>query len=142
MRKSNLDSDSRAYRAACNHHCFCLHEAKRQHYGDLIDECAGDSKKLFGLVKSLCDKRTDGLPPHDNPHQLADEFGEFFYRKIAVTREDIANFSIPRPTASIPSPQTKLTHFSPFSETETRDIFSSSSNASCQLNPIPVPRGC
>ena len=138
MRKSNLDSDIRAYRVACNQYCFRLHEAKKKHYGGLIEECAGDSKKLFGVVKSLCNERTDALPPHDNPRQLADEFGEFFYRKIAVIREDIKNCSIPQPVVSIPSPPTKITHFSPVSETQVRDIISSSSNASCQLDPIPT----
>ena len=138
MRKSNLDSDIRAYRVACNQYCFRLNEAKKKHYGGLIEECAGDSKKLFGVVKSLCNERTDALPPHDNPRQLADEFGEFFYRKIAVIREDIKNCSIPQPVVSIPSPPTKITHFSPVSETQVRDIISSSSNASCQLDPIPT----
>ena len=78
----------------------------------------------------------DALPPQNNPHQLADEFGEFFYRKIAVTREDTANFSIPRPTVCIPSARTKLTLFAPESDTEACNIFTSSSNASCQLDPI------
>ena len=87
-------------------------------------------------MKSLCNERTDALPPHDNQRQLADEFGEFFYRKIAVIREDIAIFSIHWPTVCIPSPRTKLTHFAPESDTEARNIFSSSSNASCQLDPI------
>ena len=57
IRKRNHDSDIRAYCAACNQYCFRLNEAKRKHYGDLIDECAGDSKKLFGIVKSLCNER-------------------------------------------------------------------------------------
>ena len=86
MTKSNLDSDIRAYRTACNRYCFLLKEAKRKHYGGLIEDCAGDSKKLFSIVNSLCNVRTDALPPHDNPRLLANELGEFFCRKISLMR--------------------------------------------------------
>ena len=50
MRRTNLASDIRAYRAACNRCCLHLNEAKRKRYGDHIEDCAGDSNNLFGVV--------------------------------------------------------------------------------------------
>ena len=38
------------------------------YYSTLIDQCAGNSKKFFDLVKFLCnDPNVSALPAHDNP---------------------------------------------------------------------------
>lgn len=64
--------------------------------------------------------------------------GSFSARKIALVREDIGECSSSGPFLSIPSPSARLTLFSPASEADARDIISPSSNASCQLDPIPT----
>ena len=139
MRKSNLVSDIRAYRTVCNRYCFHLKEAKRKHYGGLIEGCAGDSKKLFSIVNPLCNVRTDAPPPHDNPRRLANKFGEFFCRKISLLREDISSCSSPKPINSIPSPEESLLQFTLVSKaTLVHDVIFKSSNATCQLDPIPT----
>ena len=122
----------------CNRYCFHLKEAKRKHYGGLIEDCAGDSKKLFSIVNPVCNVHTDALPPHDNPRRLANEFGEFFCRKISLLREDISSCSSPKPINSIPSPEESLSHFTLVYETTVYDVISKSSNATCQLDPIPT----
>lgn len=68
-----------AYKRVCKEYCAALKDAKKEHYSDLIHECAGDSKKLFRVVNSLCKERSDNqLPPYVSPQQLADDFGEYF----------------------------------------------------------------
>ena len=58
MRKSNLPSDTSAYKRACYDYCATLKKAKKDHYANLIQECAGDSRKLFQVVNSLCKERS------------------------------------------------------------------------------------
>ena len=101
MRKSNLDSDTRAYRTARNRYCFHLKEAKRKQYGGVTEDCAGGSKKLFSTVNSLCNVRTDTLPPHENLRLLANKFGELFCRKISLIREDISSCSFPEESIAL-----------------------------------------
>ena len=108
MKKSNLPSDTSAYKRACYDYCATLKEAKKDHYANLIQECAGDSRKLFQIVNSLCKERSGNLlPPHANPQQLADDFGEYFCRKIALIEEDISS-SVEPSDFAIPSPVVKL----------------------------------
>ena len=61
--------DRIAYYKMRDYYTNFLHETKRLYYANLIDEAAGDTKKLFGIVNSLCktDNRSDVLPSHDSP---------------------------------------------------------------------------
>ncbi len=105
----------------------------------MIEHCAGDSKRLFQVVRSLCKERSDNLLPHsDHPRQLANEFGEYFCRKISLIREEIASCDSTPPDLSIPSPSIRLDKFIQVSEVEVRNIIMSSSNASCHLDPFPT----
>ena len=52
-------------------------------YSDLIDQCAGDSRKPFKLVTFLCKGPNDSdLLPRDDPVLLSSKFGEFFVKEI------------------------------------------------------------
>ena len=83
MLKTGKKCDRDAYRCACNQYSALLKKAKGLYYTDLIDQCSGDSKKLFRVLNSLCKgNQTKLLPPHTSPHQLANDFGDFFYKKI------------------------------------------------------------
>ena len=138
MRKSNLPSDTSAYKRACYDYCATLKKAKKDHYANLIQECAGDSRKLFQVVNSLCKERSENLlPPHANPQQLADDFGEYFCRKIALIKKDISS-SVEPSDFAIPSPVVKFACFAPVFDEEVRDIIMSASKATCQLDPIPT----
>lgn len=114
-------------------------DAKTKYYTELILDCEGNSKKLSGVVNSLCKERSVNLiPPHTSPLQLADDFGDFFCSKISRIREDIASSSVPSINISVPSPVVKLETFALVSEYTVRKIILSSSDASCQLHPIPT----
>ena len=50
MRKSKLDLDICAYRASCREYNSHLKDAKTKNYSHLIEDCTGDSRKLFQVV--------------------------------------------------------------------------------------------
>ena len=139
MRKSKQNIDRAAYRKICNKYSALLKEARRKYYTDLIDECSNDSKKLFKVVTSFCKAPRDEpqLPPHDDLSQLTNMFGEYFYRKIKLIRNDIDNTTIDPQPVEYRRPEVKLESFAPVSDQEVHDIIMQSSNASCELDPIP-----
>ena len=134
-----MPSDISEYKRVCNEYCAMLKRAKRDHYSDLIQGGMGDSQKLFQIVNSLCKERADNsIPPHVCAEHLANNFGEFFCRKIELVKEDIGQCSIEPPTYSIPTPVARLQSFVPISDEEMRDIIMSASRASCQLDPMLI----
>ena len=64
-------------------------------------------------------------------------FGEYFYRKIELIRNDIDNTTIDPQPVEYRRPEVKLESFTPVSDQEVHDIIMQSSNASCELDPIP-----
>ena len=66
---------------------------RQKYYANLIEESAGDTKKLVSIVNSLCkvDNPYDALPPHNSSQILANDFGAFFIKKIELIQEDIDN---------------------------------------------------
>lgn len=116
-----------------------LNDAKTKYYTELILHCEGDSKKLFRVVNSPCKERSVNLlPPHTSPLQLADDFGDFLCSKISRIREYIASSSVPTINISVHSPVVKLETFAHVSEDTVCKIILSSSDATCQLDPIPT----
>ena len=139
MRKTRLPSDVSAYRVVCNEYSLQLKAAKEKYYNELILDCKGDSKKLFNVVNHLCNERTGNqLPQHSCPQQLADDFGNYFSTKITRIRDEIPKSSFHFIDADIPSPEVNLDRFSHVSVDNVRDIIMASSNACCQLDPIPT----
>ena len=65
-----------------NQYSAFLKSARVNYYSSLIDQCAGDSRKLFRVVNSLCREPLEtALPEHTDPTKLANEFGTFFLKK-------------------------------------------------------------
>ena len=139
MIRTKTQADKNAYRNACNSYSMLLRKSKRKYYTDLIGECGGNTRKLFQVVRSLSNK-PDGnpLPPHDDPRKLADDFGEFFYRKIELIKKDIDGIAAEPPVVDYPSSQVLLESFVPLSQEQVSEIIMGMSNASCQLDPIPT----
>lgn len=92
MLKSGLQCDKDAYRNIRDDYSARLNDARKAHYSDLIHQCSGNSRKLFHVINSLSkEQQNNPLPPHDNPRLLADNFGEFFYKKIELIKNEIDN---------------------------------------------------
>ena len=88
---TGLHEDKLAYHNTCDEYTKLLSETKRNYYSKQITESAGDTKKLFNIVNSLCkvDDRYDVLPTLDSPQSLANDFGAFLITKIELIQQDI-----------------------------------------------------
>ena len=81
--KTDLPGDWNNYHKVRNQNSAFLKSARVNYYSNLIDQCAGDSRKLFRVVNSLCREPLEtALPEHTDPTKLANEFGTFFLKKI------------------------------------------------------------
>ena len=139
MLKSRSQHDRDVYCNFRNKYSELLNKARNNYYSDLISDCAGNSKKLFQVVNSLCKERQENpLPPHHDSRKLADDFGEYFCRKIQLIRDDIDKIAVVPPRPERCMPDVKLDKFAFLTEHEVFDIIVQSSNASCQLDPIPT----
>ena len=138
MNKSGLQCDKDAYRKVRDAYSTLINETRKTYYSNLIDECAGDATKLFRIVNPPEQKTSPQHeePQHEEPLILANEFGDFFYKKIELVKSGIDNISVNPPDVYFHLPQVKLENFSSILEDEIRRIIFKSSNASCQLDPI------
>ena len=78
------------------------------------------------------------LPPYNSAPQLANDSGYYFVRQVTLIREKIKNCTVPSHDYFVPSPSGHLQRFFPVTEQKMRTIISSSSNASCLLDPVPT----
>ena len=112
---------------------------REQYAGQVIYDCAGDSKKLCQVINFLCKgKGNNLLPLYNSAPQLANNFGDYFVCKATLIREKIKNCTIPPDDYLVPSPSGHLQRFSPITGQEMRTIISLSSNTSCLLDPVPT----
>ena len=107
----------------------------------MINKCEGDSRKLFRVISSLCNKRPSNLwPEHDSSLDLANDFGKFFASKIDLIKEKISAIHTDSPLAdSCGGPEAYLTEFAAVSDEDIMAIIRNSSNSTCRLDPIPSP---
>lgn len=139
MRNSGCIWDKKSYQSICNEYSAKLNNAKRLYYSDLIEKCAGDSRKLFRVVSSLAEVKDENYwPPHSDPEQLVNKFGEFFVRKIELIRAEVDDTVIQPPSVEYRLPLVNFEAFHQLSEIEIRDMVIKSSNVSCELDPIPT----
>ena len=81
--KTDLPGDWNNYHKVRNQYSALLKSASVNYYSNLIDQCAGDSRKLFPVVYSLSREPLEtALPEHDDPTKLSNEFGTFFLKKL------------------------------------------------------------
>ena len=139
MGKTKLPTDVAEYHKARNHDCAKLRDAKKAYYTNLIQESSGDSKKLFQVVNSLCKERNNSmLTPHSGSLQLANDFGDYFYRKITLIQQEIQRCNIPPASFIVLCPSSSLKHFKTVTQDNASKLIMSSSNATCRLDPTPT----
>jgi hypothetical protein len=91
------------------------------------------------VVSTLSNVRKENpLPPHTDLGQHANDFGEFFHRKIELFRTEIDDIPVQPPSVEYEQPKVELTSFRQLKEEEMRDIIMNSLNATCKLDPIPT----
>ena len=86
-RTTGLESDRLVFTKARNRVNHVIEEARRDYYTDFINENSTDQRRLFNAVNSLLSERNEkALPPYTCATSLANDFVEFFYRKIVNIR--------------------------------------------------------
>ena len=140
MRKSGLESDKQAFRLICQEYSSLLKVSRSAYYSGRVSNCAGDTRKLFQIVKSLCKKSCGNteVPEYTNPVRLANDFGEIFIMKIDLIMENIDAINVEPPLLDRHCTEVKLSQFSELSENKVRQLIESSSNATFQLDPLPT----
>ena len=129
--KTDLPGDWNNYHRVRNQYSAFLKSARVNYYSNLIDQCAGDCRKLFRVVNYLCRELLDtALPEHTDPTKLANEFDTFFLKKVEIIKENLGLIPV--------TPKENLESFSALSIEEVSKIVRESSNASCRLDPIPT----
>ena len=94
-RATDLESDKAAFNKAGNHTNHLIEQAKREYYTDFINENSTDQRRLFNAVNRLLGRSSDEqYPPHVTSKCLANDFGQFFVRKITNIRSELNAFEI------------------------------------------------
>ena len=118
---------------------MCLSTAKETYYVSKIEQCGSDQKQLFVILNELVNqKQSPKLPEYSSEQNLAEQFNDFFIGKIRNIRKDLDSIDSNKcfdEKASV----SHLDNFEPCTEDELRRIIMNSSNASCELDPIPTP---
>ena len=78
------------------------------------------------------------LPPHSDSLQLANDFGDYFYRKITLIQEEIQQCNIPPPSFTVPCPSSLHNRLKTVTQDDVSKLITSSSNATCRLDPAPT----
>ena len=137
--KSKLECDKNAYRKVRDDYNAKLNDTRKLFYSNLNDKSAGDSRKLFQIVNSLSKERlVEEFPENREPSIFANEFGDFFCKKVELVKSKTDEVSINPPNVPFYLPEVKLDEFYSVSEDEIRKIILESSNACSKLDPIPT----
>ena len=116
--------------------------AKQQYYSDKINECQGDRRKLFELIKSLSKaKEKIQCPASASREKLANDFNDYFVTKIKAIRVELDAIDVEKtPSEYLKDckPTRKLCDFEPLSENQVREITKKSPNKQCASDPLPT----
>ena len=72
-----------AFCVARSHYKKVLYSAKRDVISSKVMDCGKDTQKLYALVNNLLGTRKENsLPSTDSPDELAENFANFFFKKV------------------------------------------------------------
>ncbi len=141
-RKFKTPSNRAAYKSQSRKVSKLITEARRLYFKNFISQNQFNPKKLWsGLDTLLSRKPPSVLPTFSCPRLMASTFSTFFIQKIAkITSIFTPNISPTSVLPDIPLPYVppQLHLFSPATMDEITIAISSSSNATCSLDPIPT----
>ena len=135
-RSSKLEIHRQLYRQQCQRVQSLIRAAKIEYNSKRIEDCSGDSKRLFRVASDLMNrKQKSPLPTHASAAVLAFRFNKFFSSKIEAIRASLPDTIPPLMTLQTTAVLDTLT---PASVDEVRKIISRSPAKSCELDPIPT----
>ena len=141
MRRTKTECDSLAFAAQRDLVNYKIESSKRTYLQSLIEEAAGDQKKLFDIVKSLTRQNKESpLPEHTSTKTLANDFVKYFEDKIArinvgLSQRDPEQLSVELRDRECP---VKFDSFKEVNTEDVRKLIQKSKSKSCSLDPLPT----
>ena len=111
-----------------------IRKAKNVIISDKIQDCKGNTKKLYTLVSNLTGKNTENwLPESENMEKLSNEFTDYFLEMIQMFRTELDQHPKYQPDRhDVP----KLTEFHPISDKEILKIMNEMPTKHCELHAL------
>ena len=144
MMKSGLESDKMAYKKQCDFVNFLLNEAKQEFYSNKILDSKDDKRKFFSLTKRIMNWSQEPQLP-SGLRDVPTDFCDFFVHKIVKIHQDLTHKQsqldsleqLRSDTANL-AQISSLDTFNTATEEEIHRIILTSSNATCDSDPIPT----
>ena len=138
---SGLEVHRQMYADQCRLYTDALNTAKQNYYRDMITD--SDQTQLFHAIDGLFKvKFTPPLPSHDCPQLLAEEFADFFTRKIQVLKDQMSTSNLASMELSVGLPPSvckgTFSVFSDVPECYIREVIQKSKSRYCILDPVPT----
>ena len=112
-------------------------KAKEIYYTNRIEKCGNNQKLLFGLLNEMLSKKSQQvLPDNYTDKDLANLFNQYFLDKIENIRKNLNAKNVNRDEINEITTHTRMDSFEKVSESETKRVINSLSNATCALDPI------
>ena len=114
-------------------------EKQEKHYSHLIESSANKQKALFDVAAKVLDKKDEKvLPAYTDPVELANEFNEFYIKKIEKLRNSIPQADVnDTPIQGTKFEGEKLDVFAPTTIEELKEIINESGEKTSSEDPLP-----
>jgi hypothetical protein len=127
-------------RTATNKYHSAIITAKKTYNASLISASISNPRKLWNSINTLLDRKpTSHLPSSPSGKSLSQMFASFFSDKILTLHTALKSVTTNSSPHTLPrETPTSLDSFAPATEAEISKIIRNSSNAFCDLDPIPT----
>ena len=114
-----------------------IREEKLKSMSGKVEECKGDTKKLYSLVRYLTETKVQNpMPNSTGDKKMATDFADYFIEKIQKIRDDLDGNPKFKPKRN--STITPLKIFEPTTADEVTTIIKGTKAKSCELDFLPT----
>ena len=127
-----------SYRAQKQIQCYDKRrEEKMKSTSEKVDECKGDTKKLYSFVRYLMGtKAQNPMPDITGDEKLANDFADYFIEKIQKIQDNLDDYPKFKPRRN--STITPLNNFEPTTADGVTKIIKGMKTKSCELDFLPT----
>ena len=112
---------------------------KRSYFSDLVLNNDRDQSALFKILNRIMHRKSDNpLPKCASDQQLANNFKDFFARKIETIREKFPASIEDAFDNDLQSPEDSFSEFRLMTEPEVLKLIASAATKSCEIDPVPT----
>ena len=116
-----------------------LSKARSEYYAKTLEQSSGNSKQMWNSVNKILHRVPERyLPDHTSLKLLANSFVQYFGKKIEINRSDFPSVPLKVPDIQPKDVNCPLSCLGPATQDEVKKIIMSSSNGTCNLDPIPT----